>query len=306
MSKTIVIAGGSGLVGSRLSERSIQLKYKVQILTRGRSEVISEFKEFVHWNPMENDLPKDVLRNAQVIINLAGRNIGDKRLSKSFKDEVYKSRIDTTRNLVTFLNSSENNCNLYIGASAVGYYGYHRGDERLDEDADPGLGYMADLCKDWEAETSKLENVRTVIARIGVVLDKEKGAYASLKQPILLSLGSGLASGRQWIPWIHINDLTSALIYTIQNTRIEGVMNAVSPNPVRNRRMIGAIADSLNKVIFLPKVPGFVLRMVLGEFAEAIIGGLRVAPQKLLDNGFEFQFTDIDRTVDNLNWGKLV
>lgn len=304
MSKNVVIAGGSGLVGSHLSKRLIDLKYKVQILTRGESKVVSNYKEFVHWNPAEKSLPTQVLTEANVVINLVGRNIGDKRLSGAFKEEVYKSRIETTKLLVTFLNSSDNNCNLYIGASAIGYYGYNRGEEVLEEDADPGLGFMADLCRDWEIESQKLENIRTVIPRIGVVLDKEKGAYPSLKQPVLLSLGSALASGKQWMSWIHINDLTSALIFSIQNTKVEGVMNAVSPSPVRNRRMVGAIADSLNKVIFLPRVPAFVLRMILGEFAEAVIGGVKVMPNKLQESGFEFQYTSIDRTVDNLNWGK--
>lgn len=304
MSKIVVIAGGSGLIGSKLTERLVQLKYQVKVLTRGKDREVSENVSFVHWDPAKNKLPEAVLSEANVVVNLAGRNVGDKRLTQSFKDEVYKSRIDTTRSLVTFLNRHPNKCDLYIGASAIGYYGYNRGEEELEEDADPGFGFMADLCRAWEAESNKVEGVRKVIVRIGIVLDKEQGAFPSLKKPILLSVGSALASGKQWMPWIHIDDLTFALVYSIQSPEIEGVINGVSPSPVRNSRMIGAIADSLNKVIFLPKVPGFVIRIVLGEFAEAIIGGVKVIPRKLEQSGFQFQYTDIDRAVNQLNWGK--
>lgn len=301
----ISIVGGTGLIGSALVKQLDNGANRIHILTRGKDKTISDTISHHQFNFEKDEWPTNVLVESEVVINLAGRSIGEKRLVGAFKDDVYKSRVALTKSLVTILNNTSNKCNTLINGSAIGYYGYDRGEERLDEDADPGIGFMAKLCVDWEKEARNLDgDKRLIILRTGVVLDKEEGAFPKLKNPILLGLGSALASGRQYIPWIHINDMVSVINYCISNNKIKGIVNAVGPKPVRNRRLVGSISDSLNKAILLPKVPGFVLKLLLGEFANSIIGGLNVSPKKLMDHNFLFQYNDIDSAVKNLNWNK--
>jgi uncharacterized protein (TIGR01777 family) len=304
MSKNIAILGGTGLIGSHLTKAFEKQNYNIYILTRGETRIINENTKHLNYNPYKNEWPIDELANCEVVINMAGKSIGDNRLTTSVKNEVYKSRIDVTKSLVTILNSTSNKCNLLINGSAIGYYGYDRKDEILEEDADPGTGFFAELCSDWEKEAKQYENGRLVILRTGIVLDREEGAFKKLKTPILLGLGSALASGKQWMPWIHINDMVNIIQFAIANNKVEGILNAVGPKPVRNKRLIGSLADSLNKAILLPKVPGFILRIVLGEFAESIIGGLRVIPKGLQENNFIWEYYDIDAAMKNLNWNK--
>lgn len=300
----VVVAGGSGLVGTKLVNRLTASGNEVVVLTRGKNRVVSDSLRFAHWNIQSGELPEEELSNANAIINLTGRGIADKRLTSKFKEEVYKSRIESTRLLVTYLNSNKSICDTFVNASAIGFYGYDRGDEILNEDADPGNGYMAELCVAWEKEARKTESVRTVIVRIGIVFDREEGAYKSLKAPILLGLGSALASGQQYMSWIHIEDLVAALQYCITNKNIEGVLNATAPKPIRNKRLTGVVSDSLNKAILMPKVPGFVLKLVAGELANALIGSLNAHPQRLLEHNFIFAYPEIEGAVRNLNWNK--
>jgi len=304
MSKKVVIAGGSGLIGSKLTDKLLKSGWEVVILTRGSNRVISDKHRFANWNVESKKLPEEELLSANAIINLAGRNLADKRLSGKFKNEVYKSRIDSTKLLVNFLNLSNSHCETFVNSSAIGYFGYHRGDEPLNEDADPGNGFMAELCIDWEQEAKKLEGIRTVIVRIGVVLDAEEGAFNKLKQPILLGLGSALASGRQFVSWIHIDDLVASIEYALNNEKIEGTLNATAPNPVRNKYLIGQMADSLNKAILVPKVPAFALRLMVGELSEALIGSLNVLPDQLQKHNFLFAYPEVENAIRNLNWGK--
>ncbi|MGB0432194.1 MAG: TIGR01777 family oxidoreductase [Bacteroidia bacterium] len=303
MSK-IAIIGGTGLIGSKLIPELKRLNHQVFILTRGAAKTIDSNETYINYDPYQNKWPTDVLTECETIINLAGKNIGDSRLTTNVKSDVYKSRIELTRSLVTFINNTDNKCYLLINSSAAGFYGYDRKDEMLDEDSDPGNGYLAELCKDWENESKKLESRRLVILRTGIVLDNNSGAYPKLKQPILLGLGSALGTGKQWVPWIHINDVINIILYAINNHKIEGPVNVVCPNPVRNKRMIGAISDSLNKAILMPKVPAFALKLILGELSKGIVGGLKIEPKKLKDQNFIWEYYDIDQAVKNLNWGK--
>lgn len=304
MNKNVAILGGTGLIGTHLTRAFEKQNYNIYILTRGETRSINEFTKHLHYDPYKNEWPINELCECDVVINMAGKSIGSSRLTTSIKKEVYKSRIEVTRRLVTILNSTENKCNLLVNGSAIGYYGYDRKEETLDEDADPGTGFFAELCSNWEKEAKEFEKGRLIILRTGIVLDREEGAFKKLKTPILLGLGSALASGKQWMPWVHVNDMINIIQFVIANEKLEGVVNAVGSKPVRNKRLIGSLADSLNKAILLPKVPSFVLRLVLGEFAESIIGGLKVIPKKLQENNFIWEYYDIDSAMENLNWNK--
>lgn len=305
MSKKIAIAGGSGMIGKKLSKRLTDLGYQVHILTRKPSRKVNENLSYVNWNPADSDLPRELLDQMNVIINLAGRSVADKRFTTSFKEELLQSRTNPTLELVKYLNLGTSVCDTFLNASAIGYYGYDRGEEILDEDADPGSDFFGNLCSQWENASADLsDSIRRVIFRIGVVFDANEGAYKRLKMPIMLGAGSALGSGKQYMSWIHIQDLINMFIYAIQNHSVSGIYNATAPKPARNRKVVGSIADSLNKVILLPKVPGFALRLLLGEFAESILGSVCCSSQKIQDEGFIFSYSHIDEATRNLDWGK--
>lgn len=304
MKDRIIIAGGSGMLGSRLTEFFNKRGHKVSILSRGESREISEFKEIVHWNPAKNEIPLDLFNRAEVLINLSGRAVNDKRWSESFKKELYKSRIEPTQKLVTILNTTNHTINTYVNASAIGYYGMDRGEEELVEESDPGNDFFADLCRDWETAALEAKRaVRCIIPRIGVVLDPDDGAFTQMKKPILLGAGSALGSGKQWVAWIHINDFVRGIAHLIENEDSEGIYNLCNPNPIQNRHLVGKIADSLNKPILLPTVPKFALKLVLGEMAKVVLGSLKVRPARLVKAKFAFNYTDIKEAVRQLNWG---
>ncbi|MBI3142849.1 MAG: TIGR01777 family protein [Bacteroidetes bacterium] len=302
----VSIIGGTGLIGSKLAKHLVGMGWRVYVL--GRRSISQGEQgdgiEYRHCDPEKQIWPHDALSTSQVVINLAGRSIGDKRLTTGFKKEVYKSRVDVTNRLVTYLNHADNICNLLINASAIGFYGYDRGDEPLSEDAPHGTGFMAELCKAWEKESEKFEGGRCISLRTGIVLDNAGGAYKSLKTPVLLGLGSALGNGHQWVPWIHMDDMLSAIYHIINQENLNGPINMTSPNPVKNSRLIGSIANSLNKPVLMPRVPGILLKLVLGEFAHSLLGSLHVVPNKLERSNYTWKYPHIDLAVKQLNWGK--
>ena len=304
MTYHITIVGGTGMIGSALSNFLLEKGHQVSVLTRNKKNLESKKEGLTYhsYDLEKNEWPNQVFENTDVLINLAGRNLGDKRWNAQFKEDVYKSRIKLTHSLVDIFTNVNTRSALVINGSAIGYYGMDRGEELLDETSEPGHGFLADLCVDWEKEAKKYTNGRLVLLRTGIVLANEGGAYPKLKNPILLGMGSGLASGRQWMSWIHLHDLIQSIYFIIRSNDIEGVVNATAPNPVRNRRLIGEVSDSLNKAILLPRVPSLFLRLGLGEFADSVIGGLHAAPNKLTNNGFLWKYDTIDKAVQQLNW----
>lgn len=301
MKGKILLAGGSGFLGSNLYTHLQAKGYEPVILTRKSS--LKGFKS-VQWNPGKGEVPIEEFKSASGIVNLAGLNVADKRWSTKFKEALVTSRTQPAELISTIVNEHDLSEFTFLNFSATGFYGFDRGEEELTEEADPGNDFFGDLCFKWEKAAKKMDNpdVRRIILRCGVVFDADDGAYPKLKAPILSGFGAALGSGNQWIPWIHLYDVLNSITWLLENKNASGVYNAVSPGIVTNKVLTRKMANSLNKQILLPNVPGFALKLLVGEFAKSLLGSLKVVPKKLLDEGFTFQYPKVEDALRELNW----
>jgi uncharacterized protein (TIGR01777 family) len=298
MEKKILITGASGLVGTRLTELLVDQGYEVCHL--GRSKKSGEVKSFV-WNIETGAFDKSALAGVTSIIHLAGAGVADKRWTKKRKQEILQSRIKSTALLFDVLKNTAHGVESIVSASAIGYYGFSESDEVFTEDAESGSGFLADVTKHWEHEVDKfnLLNLRTVKLRIGIVLSDEGGALVQMAMPIKLGVGSPLASGKQFLSWIHIDDLCLMFIKAIEDNRMRGAFNATI-EWASNKELTSAIAKVVHKPIWLPNVPAFMLRLIVGEMADMIINGNKVTSQKIQQLGFVPKYPSLQSALINL------
>ena len=296
--KTILITGGSGLVGTELSKLLAKEGYTVNHLSRNPKE--GEFKNF-YWDVDKQEIDDEAITSADAIIHLAGAGVADKRWSMEWKKAIYDSRIDSTKLLRKKVEEVNPNLKYFLSASAIGYYGWDSGEELVDEEAPKGEGFLADVVADWENEVSKFSEsgIKNGKVRIGIVLSEKGGALVEMAKPIKLGVGAPLGSGKQLMSWIHIQDLVSIFKYMLQY-ELEGIVNGVGPNPESNKAFTKKVAKALNRPVFLPNVPGFMLSLIVGEMADILIGGNRVSSKKIENLGFKFQFPTLDKALQNL------
>jgi len=232
--------------------------------------------------------------------NIQNINIGGKRWNKEYKRIIYDSRIDLTRLLVSAIHLSDSKPACLINASGVGIYGDTK-DELVTEESRPGNDFLANLCKDWEREAMKAFGlgVRVVAIRTGIVLDKKGGALPKLLFPFKFFVGAYQGSGKQWLSWIHIDDIVKIYLLALENTKIEGIINAVSPDPVTNKSFIKSVSE-FKKTLFQIPVPAFVMKIVAGEFAWNLLTGQKVFPDKLVREGYNFKFPDLNSALSDL------
>ncbi|MBW1992887.1 MAG: TIGR01777 family oxidoreductase [Deltaproteobacteria bacterium] len=294
-----LITGGSGFVGQHLSKFLLnQGDEVIAIGLRPSQEVIRHEKfQYISADTSKPGIWQDAVNEAEAVINLAGKNIF-KRWTESYKQLIYDSRILTTRNLVEALPENENR--ILLSASAVGYYG-NRADEILTEDSKDGTDFLAKVARDWEAQalSAKKKRGRVVTARFGIVLGKGGGAIAKMVPAFKSFAGGPIGNVMQWFSWIHIEDLLCGLKFVAENNAIEGPVNFTSPNPVRNKEF----AKTLGKVLRRPamlSVPGFMIRLLMGEFGETLLSGQRAMPEKLLKHGFQFRFASLEDALGDL------
>lgn len=293
----IVIAGGTGFIGQPLVERLLS-RGEVIVLSRHPSKVARG--RGMAWSPPQQGAWSDEVAAADVVINLAGENIGDGRWTEARKNALVRSRIDSTTALATAVNRSADPAKLFLSASAVGYYG-PRGDETLDENATRGVGFLADLVEKWESAARSVEgNRRLVITRFGVVLDNGGGALAKMLLPFRLGLGGPIGSGKQWMSWIDREDVHRAIEWAIDHRDARGVYNVTSPQPVRNRDFTRALAAALHRPAFIP-IPSFALRIAFGEMAdETLLTGQKVVPNRLASESFAFGSPTIESALGRI------
>jgi len=293
------ITGGTGFVGKGLTQRLKEAGHEVTLLTRSLSKFGSHPPEIslVEGDPTRKGEWQKFVREHDVVINLAGASIFS-RWTAEMKRVLRESRILTTQNLVETLEGSR--VKTFFSASAVGYYGFHE-DEELTELSTPGNDFLAQLASDWEKEARKAEEygIRVVLTRFGIVLGEEGGALGQMIPMFKKYLGGPLGGGRQWFSWIHRDDLTQAFLFLLEKRETSGPVNFTAPNPVRNRDLAEALGKVLNRPAGLP-APGFMLRLVLGEFGSILLKGQKVIPQKLLQSGFPFRYPTITEALEEI------
>ena len=305
MFEKIIINGATGFIGRKLTSELLKRDYKVVILTRNIEKARNIFSHssninFIDWNKLNIQACVDIFESAKSVINLSGESLGGKRWNKGFKDILYKSRINTTQRIIDVIKLCKHKPKSFICASAIGYYGFNKISE-LDESSPAGNDFLALLCKDWEATALKARRnyVRTVCIRTGIVLDENDGALKKLILPFKLFLGCKQGDGKQWVSWIHINDVAGLIIFAIENNNIDIALNATAPNPVSNKDYCKAIGRVLKRPSLFT-VPGFVLKLLIGEFAEYVLTGQKVVPAKALENGYKFEFERIEEALKDI------
>jgi uncharacterized protein (TIGR01777 family) len=295
----IFITGGSGFVGTNLSVYLLKNGHRIIAVGTSSAHKLIRHDNF-HYISADTTIKgdwQDAIKDVDAVINLAGKNLF-KRWSDSYKNQIYNSRILTTRNLVEAIADQKDI--IFCSTSAVGYYG-DRPDEILKEEALPGNDFAAKVCMAWEKEAFRAESkgVRVAAMRFGVVLGKDGGALAKMVPAFKFFAGGPLGSGLQWFPWIHMDDLIAAIMFILETPDLKGPVNFCSPNPVRNREFASALGQVLNRPSVL-KTPSFMIRLIMGEMGKSLMSSQRAIPDKLLKQGFKFQYPDIKNALCNL------
>lgn len=296
----LVITGASGFIGSELVRR-LGPGHDLRLLTRRRpKQARLPGTNWILWEPGRPGEWESSIEGADGIINLAGEPIANKRWSSEQKDRIRFSRVNTTRALVRAIAKAKNKPKFLISGSAVGYYG-PRGDELLTENSPPGSGFLAEVCREWEdeAKLAQSHGVRVALLRTGIVLGKGKGALAKMVKPFKLFAGGYLGSGRQWMPWIHLEDEVGLIQFLMEREDAAGPFNATAPNPVTMEEFCKALADVLNRPSWAP-VPASVLTLLLGEMAEMLLTGQRALPKAAQDLGYSFRYPTILEALRSL------
>jgi uncharacterized protein len=291
----VLISGGTGMVGSALKKDLEKQGHQVNILSRGGNGENGIF----HWDPSKKEIDIKAFEGVDAIVHLAGANVADGRWTESRKQLIIDSRKDSSELLVSSLEQLKVRPSVFISASAIGYYGEDTGEMRLDENSPAGSDFLAKVCSTWERSVEPVKNLglRLAIFRIGVVLGKEGGAIAKmLEAPVLSPLGTG----KQYMSWIHINDLTAMMIMAIENPKMEGVYNGVAPNPATNKDFTIQLAKAASKIYLPVHAPAFVLRLALGQMSNIVLGGTLVTSIRLKDVGFEFEFSELKAAFNAL------
>jgi len=297
---TILITGGSGLIGSELTHILAQKNYTVRHLSRNPKP--HPIAQVFGWNPQKNEIDQVAFDHVDAVIHLAGAGVADARWTPKRKKILTESRIRSTQFLGELIRQMPSKPRLFLAASGIGYYGSDTGGTWVSETDDPGNDFLAQLCMEWEraAEDLQTTSMRVVKLRIGLVLSKHGGALAKMVPPVKYFVGSSLGSGHQYISWIHVMDLCNMVLFLLENESVFGTYNAVSHHPETNVEFTRMIARVLRKPLWLPKVPKFVLKLVFGEMSGIILGGNRVSNQKFLDAGFEYKYDSLDKALRDI------
>jgi len=296
----VLITGGSGSIGKYLILRLLFKGYQVSIIGRSKKE-IPGVESFV-YDLDKGEISEAALRDVTHIIHLAGAGIADKPWSPSRKQEILESRVKPLQMLAKKLKARNQRIKAIISSSAVGYYGGLTSGEIFTEEGSLANDFLGSTCKMWEDAVQVFKPIadREVRVRTSVVLMNDAGALAKLVKPTKLGFGAAVGSGKQWMPWIHIDDLVELYVRAIEDDKLSGPYNAASPDHVNQSTMIKKIGKTLNRPTFLPPVPKFLIKTVMGEMSAVVTEGSRVSSQKLIDSGFEFKYSELQPALNDL------
>lgn len=314
----ILISGGTGFIGSFLSNHFIKKGDSVWILTRNLSQKLKDIHSIKYITELDNSLP-----SFDVIINLAGKPLRESRWNDNFKKSLIESRLSTTKKIVDFIQRSPNKPSLFISASAIGYYGNSANEQFTEYSSPKTQDFPHTLCEKWEAVANEIKpssssdinfaqdnssnsanksskNIRVVNIRLGIVLEKTGGALKEMYMPFSLGLGATLGNGQQWMSWIHMEDVIKSIDWIIKHENLVGPINLTAPNPVNNNTFSKCLASILHRPLFL-RFPSWLVKIMFGEMGmELLLKGQNVIPQKLLESGYTFKYPFLENALQNL------
>lgn len=290
--KVVLISGGSGLIGKTITDILLKQNVEVRWLSTRTTTQHPNVKVYL-WSPKAMEIDAEALNGVDTVINLAGEAVAQ-RWTRQAKSAIFNSRVQSVRTLAKAIEAREDRPSSFINASAVGYYPDNNGRAYLETD-EPGNDFLAKVVTHWEKEVGKVSDlgVQTAMLRIGIVLDKSGGALGQMLPFFKIGLGSPLGSGKQWMPWIHVEDLARMFIHLARNEEAQGVYNAAGPNQVRNAEFSKTLAQAMNKPFFAPAVPSFMLKLVLGKMATIALASTKVSVEKIQNTGFEWKHPEL-------------
>jgi uncharacterized protein (TIGR01777 family) len=297
------VAGGSGLIGRKLIDSFLQAHHEVALISRTPEKVRKYFTgvDVRFWDTKNTTALTEILDGTDAVINLTGESIASKRWTQIQKERILSSRIESTQAIIGAIKHSQRKPLVLLNASATGYYG-NVPEGEVTESAPKGTGFLADVCSLWEAEALKVQEfgVRVVLLRTGIVLDKQGGALQNILRPFRFFIGGPLGSGRQWFPWIHLQDEVSAILFAMEHEHITGSLNLAAPESVRMTDFCRILGRILHRPSWM-HTPSWILKLVLGEMAEPLLlHGQKMISQKLIDAGFKFQFPKLEDALKDL------
>ncbi len=301
MSK-ILITGGTGLIGTALIPKLIEKGHHINVLSRSKKESDNKHVSYFTWDIKNQTIEEEALNGVDYIIHLAGAGIADSNWTTSRKKELINSRVDSLRLLYNAIEKLDHKPKKLLSTSGIGYYGAITTDKTFKEEDDPAKDFVAEICIKWEEAASEFLalGINVFIPRVGVVLSPEGGALERMKKPTKYNFGAALGSGKQYMPWIHLDDICELYIFAIENEKVAGVYNAVADEHVTNKSFSALLAKVMNKSFFLPNVPRFMLNMMFGEMANIILEGSRVSNDKIKATGFNFRFNNIKKALEDV------
>lgn len=298
--ETVLICGGSGLIGSSLIEKLKDEGFNVAIFSR---KVLNrpDIKVF-QWDTENGKIDIEALRGADYIINLSGAGIGESRWTKKRKQQIIDSRVKTTNLIFRNIKGNANKLKAFISASAIGYYGTVTSDKIFTEADPPSVDFLGETCRQWEKSADSFEElgIKTVKIRTGIVLTRKGGALSKMIIPVKAGIGSATGKGNQYVPWIHMEDLCSIYVKAIEDKMLRGTYNAVAPDHRTNREFNRALAKILDKPFWFPAIPEFLMKMIFGRMSSILLYGSRVSSEKIRETGFNFRFPVLENALADL------
>ena len=303
--QTVLITGGTGMIGQALAKQLIANGYDVIILSRNPKRSSRPHLTYAKWDVEKGEIDEYALANTNIIVHLAGEGVADKRWSVKRKQAIVDSRVQSGNLLVKALSENKHQVKTFIAASAIGWYGPDTAkslEEGFVETDAPDDSYLGNTCKLWEQSTEAIGGmgIRLVRLRIGIVFNKKGGALAEFLKPAKFALATILGNGKQIVSWIHQADLCKMIQYAIETPAVQGVYNAVAPNPVTNKKLVLTIAKNTYPIYFPSFVPSFLLKIILGEMSIEVLKSTNVSAQKIQAAGFVFDYPNVEEAVIDL------
>jgi uncharacterized protein (TIGR01777 family) len=296
----VLITGGTGLVGRKLSVLLKQRGYEVAIMSRTPKKA-GDIPVYI-WDPDKDSIDREAIHTTHCIIHLAGTNIGEKRWTTARKREIMDSRISSGRLILRNIDQGTIQLSTFITASATGYYGAVTSDRIFSENDPPSGDFLGQTCRDWEqvADEFTAMGIRTVKIRTGMVLSGQGGALSRLELPVKLGIGSAIGNGKQYMPWIHIDDLCRIYVTAMEDARMHGAYNAVAPEHVTNKEFISKLAWVLKKPLWFPDIPAALVRLLFGELSDVLLHGSRISSGKITSAGYKFLHPELDGALKQI------